>query len=60
MSGHRVKVSLRSVGDVNVAELAKLFGGGGHAKAAGVAIQGTLAQVQATLLASARDRLRAI
>jgi len=60
MSGHRVKVSLRSVGDVNVAELAKQFGGGGHAKAAGVAIQGTLAEVQATVLASARDRLRAI
>ena len=60
MSGHRVKVSLRSVGDVNVAELAKRFGGGGHAKAAGVAIQGTLAEVQATVLAAARDRLRAV
>jgi phosphoesterase RecJ-like protein len=54
MSGHRVKVSLRSVGDVNVATLAHEFGGGGHAKASGVAIQGTLAEVQATVLAAAR------
>lgn len=57
MSGHRIKVSLRSVGDVNVAELAKRFGGGGHAKAAGVAIHGTLADVQATVLAAARRYL---
>ena len=59
MSGQRIKVSLRSVGDVNVAELAKPFGGGGHAKAAGAAIHGTLADVQATVLAIARSYLRA-
>ena len=59
MSGHRVKTSLRSVGDVNVAELARQFGGGGHAKAAGVAMPGTLADVQATVLAAARAYLRA-
>ena len=57
MSGHRVKVSLRSVGDVNVAELARQFGGGGHAKAAGVAIHGTLAEVQGTVLKAAREYL---
>lgn len=54
MSGGRVKVSLRSVGAVDVAALAKQFGGGGHTKAAGVAIQGTMAEVQATVLAAAR------
>jgi phosphoesterase RecJ-like protein len=59
MSGHRVKTSLRSVGNVNVAELARQFGGGGHAKAAGVAMPGTLADVQATVLAAARAYLRA-
>ena len=32
----RVKVSLRSVGDVDVAGFAKHFGGGGHTKAAGL------------------------
>jgi phosphoesterase RecJ-like protein len=58
MSGHRVKVSLRSVGDVNVATLARQFGGGGHAKASGVAIHGTLADVQATVLEASRAFLR--
>ncbi|MEO5799700.1 MAG: bifunctional oligoribonuclease/PAP phosphatase NrnA [Gemmatimonadales bacterium] len=57
MSGGRVKVSLRSVGQVDVAALAKQFGGGGHTKAAGVAIHGSLAEVQATVLAAARDFL---
>lgn len=57
MSGHRVKVSLRSVGDVNVATLARQFGGGGHAKASGIAIHGTLAEVQTTILAAARGFL---
>ena len=59
MSGHRVKVSLRSVGAVNVATLARQFGGGGHAKASGVAITGTLADVQATVLGASRAYLRA-
>lgn len=35
MSDGRVKVSLRSTGDYDVAELAKQFGGGGHKNAAG-------------------------
>jgi phosphoesterase RecJ-like protein len=54
MSGGRVKVSFRSVGDVDVAELAKKFGGGGHTKAAGVAIAGELATVQGSVLEAAR------
>lgn len=53
----RIKVSLRSVGDVDVAALAKRFGGGGHRKAAGLAIPGTLAEVQAIVLAAARATL---
>ena len=36
VSQGRVKVSLRSVGDVDVAAFAKRFGGGGHTKAAGL------------------------
>ncbi len=35
------KVSLRSKGKVNVAEIAELFGGGGHARAAGCSMNGT-------------------
>ncbi len=35
------KVSLRSKGKVNVAKVAELFGGGGHARAAGCTMNGT-------------------
>jgi phosphoesterase RecJ-like protein len=59
MSGGRIKVSLRSVGNVDVAELARQFGGGGHAKAAGVAIAGVLPEVQAAVLDAARRYLGA-
>lgn len=57
VSQGRVKASLRSVGDVDVAALASQLGGGGHTKAAGVAIPGTLAEVQARVLGAARDYL---
>lgn len=40
------KVSLRSKGDVDVAEIAKSFGGGGHSHAAGFNIKGTLEEVR--------------
>lgn len=53
----RIKVSFRSVGDVDVAELAQQFGGGGHRKAAGASLQGSLADVQATVLSAARRLL---
>src|SRR5882762_10492039 len=48
----RIKVSLRSMGEVNAAELAHRFGvgGGGHAKAAGVSFEGSLAEVQRKVL----------
>lgn len=54
----RVKVSLRSVGDVDVAAFAKEFGGGGHTKAAGLSVEGTLPEVQALVLERARAFLR--
>ena len=54
VSQGRVKVSLRSVGDVDVAAFAKQFGGGGHTKASGLALPGTLAEVQGTVLSAAR------
>jgi phosphoesterase RecJ-like protein len=53
----RVKVSLRSVGDVDVAAFAKPYGGGGHTKAAGLSLQGSLAEVQSTILKAAREYL---
>jgi phosphoesterase RecJ-like protein len=57
VSRGRIKVSLRSVGDVDVAAFAREFGGGGHTKAAGLALAGTLADVQATVLGAARAYL---
>lgn len=57
MSGGRIKVSLRSVGNVDVAALAGKYGGGGHARAAGVALPGTLGEIQASFLAAARAYL---
>ena len=54
ISGGRIKVSLRSVGEVDVASFARRYGGGGHTKAAGVSFEGALGEVQDTLLAEAR------
>jgi phosphoesterase RecJ-like protein len=53
----RVMVSLRSVGDVDVAAFAKAYGGGGHTKAAGLSLTGSLAEVQDTVLRAAREYL---
>jgi phosphoesterase RecJ-like protein len=53
----RVKVSLRSVGAVDVAAFAKPFGGGGHTKAAGLSLEGSLSEVQARVLVAAREFL---
>jgi bifunctional oligoribonuclease and PAP phosphatase NrnA len=55
----RVKVSLRSMGGVDVADLAHGFGGGGHRKAAGASFEGAMAEVQERVLAAARQYLRA-
>jgi phosphoesterase RecJ-like protein len=54
--GHgKVKVSFRSTGDADVNALARRFGGGGHAKASGAMIAGTLEDVRARVLAAARE-----
>jgi bifunctional oligoribonuclease and PAP phosphatase NrnA len=53
----RVKVSFRSLGDVDVAELARRFQGGGHQKAAGASLAGSLAEAQQQVLAAAREYL---
>jgi len=51
----RVKVSFRSTGDVNVNEFARQFGGGGHARASGALIQGTLEEVRHSVVTAARE-----
>jgi len=55
LANGRIKISFRSVGDVDVAALAAQFGGGGHRKAAGASLEGTLAQVQSIILDAARE-----
>jgi phosphoesterase RecJ-like protein len=57
LANGKVKVSFRSLGDVDVAELAQRFGGGGHTKAAGASLEGTLAAAQEQVLAAARAYL---
>ena len=57
IGGGRVKVSLRSVGSVDVAAFAKPFGGGGHTKAAGISLEGPMADVQERVLEAARTYL---
>jgi phosphoesterase RecJ-like protein len=56
--GHnRVKVSFRGTGDVDVQQLARGFGGGGHAKASGALIAGSLDDVRARVVGAAREYL---
>ncbi|HEX6965604.1 MAG TPA: DHH family phosphoesterase [Gemmatimonadaceae bacterium] len=53
--GHdQVKVSFRSTGEVDVNAFARRFGGGGHAKAAGALIRGSLDAVRDRVIAEAR------
>jgi phosphoesterase RecJ-like protein len=58
LASGRIKVSFRSLGSVDSAELALQFGGGGHRKAAGAAVTGSLGEVQERVLHAAREYLR--
>jgi len=54
--GHgKIKVSFRSTGDVNVNEFARQFGGGGHARASGALIPGTIEEVRHSVVGAARE-----
>jgi phosphoesterase RecJ-like protein len=55
LANRRIKVSFRSVGEIDVAQLAESFGGGGHRRAAGASLEGTMADVQSRVLATARS-----
>ena len=52
------KVSFRSKGEVDVAEIAESFGGGGHKRAAGCSIPGSLKEVKDKIFGSIREVLR--
>ena len=58
LANGRIKVSFRSLGNVDAAEIAQGFGGGGHRKAAGASAEGSLADVQQQVLEAARRYLR--
>ena len=51
----KVKVSFRSTGDVDVNRFARQFGGGGHAKAAGALITGSMEDVRMRVISAARS-----
>jgi phosphoesterase RecJ-like protein len=54
--GHgKVKVSFRSTGRVDVNRFARRFGGGGHAKASGAMIPGSLEEVREAVVKAARE-----
>ncbi|SMF16794.1 DHH family phosphoesterase [Paenibacillus barengoltzii] len=52
-----IKVSMRSAGKVDVAKVAQSFGGGGHVRAAGARIEGTLDTVVPRVLEQVRLQL---
>ena len=59
--GHgKIKVSFRSTGVVNVNDFARQFGGGGHARAAGALISGTMDEVRHNVIAAAPEFVGAV
>jgi phosphoesterase RecJ-like protein len=52
---HRVRLSLRSKGAVNVADVAETFGGGGHENASGCTMEGPLPLATEQILARLRN-----
>jgi phosphoesterase RecJ-like protein len=55
--GNLIRVSLRSKGRIDVSAFAHQFGGGGHARAAGLKVEGTLDQARAAVLARLAEAL---
>lgn len=53
----RIRLSLRSKGKVNVAEIAASLGGGGHENAAGVTLDGPLDRALSVILGALRPRV---
>jgi len=55
---NQVKVSLRSAGKVDVAAIAQSFGGGGHVRAAGCKLDGSLQSVIERVVAAVSEALK--
>jgi phosphoesterase RecJ-like protein len=58
MDGGPVRVSLRSKGKIDVAKFAEKFGGGGHARAAGLKVAGTLDSVHERVVAAMVETIK--
>ncbi|MGH7690264.1 MAG: DHH family phosphoesterase, partial [Gemmatimonadaceae bacterium] len=59
--GHgRVKASFRSTGDFDVNRFARRYGGGGHARASGALIKGSMDAVREQVLTDARAELESL
>ena len=56
-SDHRVRVSIRSKGAVNVSTVAAAFGGGGHECASGFSLNGSVSSAIERVVAELRARL---
>jgi phosphoesterase RecJ-like protein len=52
-----IRVNLRSKTCVNVSEIAAQFGGGGHIRAAGCTVNGSLADAKAMIINAVKDKL---
>jgi len=52
-----IKASLRSAGKADVAEVAQQFGGGGHTRAAGCRLEGTIDEAISNLVEAVRKAL---
>ena len=51
----RIKISMRSEGQVDVSKIAGQFGGGGHVRAAGIGIDASLEETQKMVLSACID-----
>jgi phosphoesterase RecJ-like protein len=57
VSGGRVRISLRSKGQLNVAAFAGRFGGGGHETASGCTVEGSLPAAMERILSELRSEI---
>jgi phosphoesterase RecJ-like protein len=58
LANERIRVSIRSKGSVNVADIAEKFGGGGHECAAGFSMQGPVPAAAEIVLRELRPRMQ--
>jgi bifunctional oligoribonuclease and PAP phosphatase NrnA len=58
LKDHRIRLSLRSKGEINVARIAESFGGGGHSHASGCTVDGPLPVAAERILSQLRESIQ--